>query len=134
MLLFSSLRSRLLRPVFLTLCAAVLVQMLVALALTRGTIDGLEQEIEQSLGADSARLLQALRTADTEVSRGLSSLAERMTGDLSQGLTQQLTEEQQKETGVTKDLIRLSVGLEDLDDLKADLREAFSKIKKQVLA
>jgi len=47
---------------------------------------------------------------------------------------QQLTEEQQKETGVTKDLIRLSVGLEDLDDLKADLREAFSKIKKQVLA
>ena len=47
---------------------------------------------------------------------------------------QQLTEEQQKRAGVTTDLIRLSVGLEDLNDLKADLKEAFAKIKKQVLA
>ena len=47
---------------------------------------------------------------------------------------QQLTEEQQKGAGVTTDLIRLSVGLEDLNDLKADLKEAFAKIKKQVLA
>ena len=46
---------------------------------------------------------------------------------------QQLSEEQQKEAGVTTDLIRLSVGLEDLDDLKADLKAAFVKIKKQVL-
>lgn len=94
MLLFSSLRSRLLRPVLLTLCGAVLVQVLVALALTRSTIDGLEQDIERSLGEDSTRLLQALRTADAEVGGGLSGLAKRMTGDLSQGLTQRLTEEQ----------------------------------------
>ena len=47
---------------------------------------------------------------------------------------QQLNEEQQKETGVTQDLIRLSVGLEDLDDLKADLKAAFAKIKNQVEA
>lgn len=96
MLLFSSLRSRLLRPVFLTLCGAVLVQVLVALALTRSTIDGLEQDIEQSLGEDSARLLHALRSADAEVRGGITNLAERMTGDLSQGLTQQLTEEQKQ--------------------------------------
>lgn len=47
---------------------------------------------------------------------------------------QQLSEAQQKDTGVTADLVRISVGLEDLEDLKADLKEAFAKIKKQVLA
>ena len=41
---------------------------------------------------------------------------------------QQLDDNEQELTGVTKDLIRLSVGLEDLDDLKADLEQAFSKI------
>ncbi len=41
---------------------------------------------------------------------------------------QQLNEEQQKAAGVTADLIRLSVGIEDLEDLKADLKAAFSKI------
>ncbi|HSP12130.1 MAG TPA: O-acetylhomoserine aminocarboxypropyltransferase/cysteine synthase family protein [Salegentibacter sp.] len=46
---------------------------------------------------------------------------------------QQLSEEQQATTGVTQDLIRLSVGLEDVDDLKNDLKEAFSKIKKIAL-
>lgn len=96
MLLFSSLRSRLLRPVFLTLCGAVLVQVVVALALTRSTIDGLEHDIERSLGEDSTRLLQELRTADAEVGSGLSGLAKRMTNDLSQGLTQRLTEEQEQ--------------------------------------
>ncbi len=40
---------------------------------------------------------------------------------------QQLSEEQQKTTGVTTDLIRLSVGLEDIEDLKNDLKQAFSK-------
>lgn len=38
---------------------------------------------------------------------------------------QQLSEEAQKETGVTQDLVRLSVGLEDIDDLKADLKQTF---------
>ncbi|MFL1012002.1 O-acetylhomoserine aminocarboxypropyltransferase/cysteine synthase family protein [Flavisericum labens] len=41
---------------------------------------------------------------------------------------QQLNEEQQESAGVTADLIRLSVGIEDVEDLKADLKEAFSKI------
>ena len=38
---------------------------------------------------------------------------------------QQLNEASQKETGVTQDLVRLSVGLEDIEDLKADLKQAF---------
>ena len=46
---------------------------------------------------------------------------------------QQLSEEQQEAAGVTSDLIRLSVGLENIEDLKIDLKEAFSKIPSQVL-
>ena len=38
---------------------------------------------------------------------------------------QQLSEEAQRQTGVTPDLIRLSVGLEDIEDLKRDLKQAF---------
>jgi len=46
---------------------------------------------------------------------------------------QQLTEDEQKSTGVTPDLIRLSVGLEDVNDLKTDLKEAFTQVKKESL-
>ena len=45
---------------------------------------------------------------------------------------QQLSDEAQASTGVTKDLIRLSVGLENIDDLKADLEAAFSAVNAQV--
>ncbi|MDA9977069.1 O-acetylhomoserine aminocarboxypropyltransferase/cysteine synthase [Polaribacter sp.] len=41
---------------------------------------------------------------------------------------QQLSEVEQESAGVTKDLIRLSVGIEDVEDLKADLKAAFSTI------
>ncbi len=41
---------------------------------------------------------------------------------------QQLTPEQQEDTGVTNDLIRLSVGLENIEDLKADLQAAFDML------
>lgn len=47
---------------------------------------------------------------------------------------QQLSEEQQITTGVTKDLIRLSVGLEDIEDLKADFQSVFEKLSVQNLA
>ena len=47
---------------------------------------------------------------------------------------QQLSEEEQAATGVSKDLIRLSVGLEDIEDLKTDLRVVFEIIKKGQLA
>ena len=47
---------------------------------------------------------------------------------------QQLTDEEQESTGVTKDLIRLSIGLEHLDDLKSDLIQAFQKLDTKVSA
>jgi O-acetylhomoserine (thiol)-lyase len=37
---------------------------------------------------------------------------------------QQLTPEEQKKTGVTSDLVRLSIGTEDIEDIIADLRQA----------
>lgn len=42
---------------------------------------------------------------------------------------QQLTDDEQASAGAPKDLIRLSVGIEDIEDLKADLKEAFRKFK-----
>ena len=46
---------------------------------------------------------------------------------------QQLSDEQQIASGVSKDLIRLSVGIENIEDLKIDLQNAFSKISNTVL-
>ena len=41
---------------------------------------------------------------------------------------QQLTKEEQEATGVTPDFIRLSIGLEDADDLIEDLNQALDSI------
>jgi len=46
---------------------------------------------------------------------------------------QQLTIDQQNNAGVSQDLIRLSVGLENIEDLKTDLQEAFAKVSNEVL-
>ena len=40
----------------------------------------------------------------------------------------QLSDEQLREAGVAPDLIRLSVGIEDVDDILADIRQALDKI------
>ncbi len=40
----------------------------------------------------------------------------------------QLSEEQQKASGLTPDLIRLSIGIEHVDDIIADLEQAFTKL------
>ncbi|MCX5999931.1 MAG: PLP-dependent transferase, partial [Chloroflexi bacterium] len=37
---------------------------------------------------------------------------------------QQLTAEEQRETGVTPDYIRLSIGIEDIEDIKRDIDQA----------
>jgi len=42
---------------------------------------------------------------------------------------QQLTEAEQKAAGVSPDLLRVSVGIEHIDDLKADLEQAFQSLK-----
>jgi O-acetylhomoserine/O-acetylserine sulfhydrylase len=41
---------------------------------------------------------------------------------------QQLSDEEQLASGVTKDLIRISVGIEHVDDIKADIQQAFDKV------
>jgi len=43
---------------------------------------------------------------------------------------QQLTREEQAATGVTEDYIRLSIGLEDIDDIKEDIDQALNKAVK----
>ncbi|WP_405220658.1 O-acetylhomoserine aminocarboxypropyltransferase/cysteine synthase family protein [Lentisalinibacter sediminis] len=42
---------------------------------------------------------------------------------------QQLSEEEQRSAGVTPDMIRVSVGIEHIDDIKADFEQAFSKAR-----
>lgn len=41
---------------------------------------------------------------------------------------QQLSEEEQKAAGVTPNLLRISLGIEHIDDIKADLQQAFDQI------
>jgi len=43
---------------------------------------------------------------------------------------QQLSEAEQAATGVTPDYVRLSVGLEDLGDIQADIDQALSASQK----
>ena len=40
---------------------------------------------------------------------------------------QQLTEEEQRASGVQPDLIRVAVGIEHIDDIKTDFDQAFAK-------
>jgi O-acetylhomoserine (thiol)-lyase len=46
---------------------------------------------------------------------------------------QQLSDAEQEGTGVTKDLIRLSVGLENIEDLKLDLQTVFETLPIEIL-
>jgi O-acetylhomoserine (thiol)-lyase len=62
---------------------------------------------------------------DTEVAKFLANIGDARTLVIHPASTThaQLTEEQQRESGVTPDLVRLSVGVEDVDDVIADLEE-----------
>ncbi|MEC9455790.1 MAG: PLP-dependent transferase, partial [Candidatus Neomarinimicrobiota bacterium] len=42
---------------------------------------------------------------------------------------QQLSDEEKLASGVTDDLVRISVGLENIDDIKADIGQALEKAK-----
>jgi O-acetylhomoserine (thiol)-lyase len=44
---------------------------------------------------------------------------------------QQLSDEEQLAAGVTPSSLRIAVGIEHIDDIKADLEQAFAKIKEQ---
>ncbi|NES10210.1 methyl-accepting chemotaxis protein [Pseudomonas laurentiana] len=90
----SLLRSRLLRPVFVALGIALLVQVLVAVALTRSTVTTLEADLGNRLGVDSQKLSAELERAEQEVSAGLDSLSASTRQRLTAGLSARLQSEQ----------------------------------------
>nr|WP_249791893.1 methyl-accepting chemotaxis protein [Pseudomonas putida] len=90
------LRSRLLRPVFVALGIALLVQVLVAVALTRSTVTALEADLGERLGNDSRQLANDLEQAGQDVRSGLDSLSSSTRQRLSAGLSERLQSEQQQ--------------------------------------
>ncbi|SDS19705.1 methyl-accepting chemotaxis protein [Pseudomonas granadensis] len=90
----SLLQSRLLRPVFVTLGIALLVQVLVAVALTRSTVTALEADLATRLGTDSQKLSGELEQAGREVTSSLDALSASTRQRLTAGLSSRLKEEQ----------------------------------------
>jgi len=101
----SLLRSRLLRPVFIALGVALLVQVLVAVALTRSTVTALEADLADRLGVDSQHLSAELEQASREVTSSLDALSSSTRQRLSAGLSTRLQDEQGQIRGtLEKDL------------------------------
>ncbi|MDD2022005.1 methyl-accepting chemotaxis protein [Pseudomonas putida] len=94
--ILSLLRSRLLRPVFVALGIALLVQVLVAVALTRSTVTALEADLGERLGNDSRQLASDLEQAGQDVRSGLDGLSSSTRQRLSAGLSERLQSEQQQ--------------------------------------
>lgn len=94
--ILSLLRSRLLRPVFVALGIALLVQVLVAVALTRSTVTALEADLGERLGNDSRQLASDLEQAGQDVRTGLDGLSSSTRQRLSAGLSERLQSEQQQ--------------------------------------
>ena len=92
--LFSLLRSRLLRPVFIALGLAMLAQVGLAVWLTRATVDDLVNDLTQRLGGESQRLAGELGSAEEEMRAGLAALSTNTRERLSGGLSSQLKDEQ----------------------------------------
>ncbi len=101
----SLLQSRLLRPVFVTLGIALLVQVVVAVALTRSTVTALEADLASRLGADSQKLSGELEQAGREVTSSLDNLSSSTRQRLTSGLSARLEDEQaQLRATLEKDL------------------------------
>ncbi|BDM20738.1 methyl-accepting chemotaxis protein [Pseudomonas sp. LRP2-20] len=84
------------RPVFVALGIALLVQVLVAVALTRSTVTALEADLGERLGNDSRQLAGELEQAGQDVRGGLESLSSSTRQRLSAGLSTRLQDEQQQ--------------------------------------
>ncbi|WP_031594763.1 methyl-accepting chemotaxis protein [Pseudomonas savastanoi] len=108
----SLLQSRLLRPVFIAL---VLVQVIVAVALTRSTVTALEADLANRLGVDSQHLSSELELASSEVTSSLDSLSASTRQRLSVGLSTRLKEEQaQLRATLEKDLRESATDMAEL--------------------
>ncbi|GIZ12882.1 methyl-accepting chemotaxis protein [Pseudomonas sp. NCCP-436] len=90
----SMLRSRLLRPVFVALGLAMLVQVGLAVWLMRASVDDMVEDLAQRLGEESRSLGQELNLAESEMSAGLAALSTSTRERLGEGLTSQLKDEQ----------------------------------------
>ncbi|KAA8695372.1 Methyl-accepting chemotaxis protein [Pseudomonas caricapapayae] len=111
----SLLQSRLLRPVFIALGIALLVQVLVAVALTRSTVTALEADLASRLGVDSQHLSSELELASSEVTSSLDSLSTSTRQRLSVGLSARLKDEQaQLRATLEKDLRESATDMAEL--------------------
>jgi len=82
--------------VFVALGIALLVQVLVAVALTRSTVTALEADLGERLGNDSRQLASELEQAGQDVRSGLDGLSSSTRQRLSAGLSARLQSEQQQ--------------------------------------
>ncbi|MDU8429301.1 methyl-accepting chemotaxis protein [Pseudomonas syringae pv. actinidifoliorum] len=111
----SLLQSRLLRPVFIALGIALLVQVIVAVALTRSTVTALEADLANRLGVDSQHLSSELELASSEVTSSLDALSASTRQRLSVGLSMRLKEEQaQLRATLEKDLRESATDMAEL--------------------
>ncbi|AEJ15262.1 methyl-accepting chemotaxis sensory transducer [Pseudomonas putida S16] len=81
---------------FVALGIALLVQVLVAVALTRSTVTALEADLGERLGNDSRQLASELEQAGQDVRSGLDGLSSSTRQRLSAGLSARLQSEQQQ--------------------------------------
>ncbi|SMS12344.1 methyl-accepting chemotaxis protein [Pseudomonas viridiflava] len=111
----SLLQSRLLRPVFIALGIALLVQVVVAVALTRSTVTALEADLANRLGVDSQHVSSELERASSEVTSSLDALSTSTRQRLSTGLSTRLKEEQaQLRATLEKDLKESATDMAEL--------------------
>nr|WP_194732920.1 methyl-accepting chemotaxis protein [Pseudomonas viridiflava] len=109
------MQSRLLRPVFIALGIALLVQVVVAVALTRSTVTALEADLANRLGVDSQHVSSELERASSEVTSSLDALSTSTRQRLSTGLSSRLKEEQaQLRATLEKDLRESATDMAEL--------------------
>nr|WP_249671801.1 methyl-accepting chemotaxis protein [Pseudomonas syringae] len=109
------MQSRLLRPVFIALGIALLVQVIVAVALTRSTVTALEADLANRLGVDSQHLSSELESASSEVTSSLDALSSSTRQRLSVGLSTRLKDEQaQLRATLEKDLRESATDMAEL--------------------
>ncbi len=108
--MFSLLHSRLLRPVFIALGVAIVLQVLVSVWLTRTTVDDLVADLATRLQGDSQRLGDELGVAEREVVQGLTALSANTRQSLGTALSERLQAEQAQLRGVLEKNLKQSGG------------------------
>lgn len=106
--MFALLHSRLLRPVFIALGVAMLVQVFLAVWLTRTTVDDLVADLATRLEGDSQRLGGELSAAEREVVQSLAALSVNTRESLGKALSGRLQAEQEQLRGVLEQNLKQS--------------------------